>query len=182
MLSELQKQRLPRLFAMYDADNNGFIESADFDQFLKSYSQFRSWAPGSPQYDSIQSKLTSRWNTMQKFADTNGDNKISLDEWLVYMDNILNDPEAYEAQLHGIAALAFSVFDVDGNEQLDLEEYKQYFRVHNLDENSAKEVFKRLNLNDDDYISKEKHMELIDQFFRSDDSESPGNLLFIKAI
>ncbi|NET03476.1 MAG: hypothetical protein F6K16_01800 [Symploca sp. SIO2B6] len=180
MLSQLQKQKLPRLFAKYDADKNGFIEQADFERFLKTYSQFRGWTPDSPEYNSFQSKLTSRWNSMQKYADTNRDDKISLDEWLVYIDNVLNDQEAYEAQLHGIAAFAFSVFDINGDNQLSLEEYRQFYKAGGLGENEANEIFRRLNLSDDDSISKEKYLELIDQFFRSEDPEAPGNFLFGK--
>ncbi|WP_269087093.1 hypothetical protein [Moorena bouillonii] len=42
----------------------------------------------------------------------------------------------------------------------------------------ANEVFKRLNFKDDDSITKEKHIELIDQFFRSEYPEAPGNFIF----
>ncbi|NEP49144.1 MAG: hypothetical protein F6K65_10085 [Moorea sp. SIO3C2] len=178
MLTELQKQKFPRLFEMYDADNNGFIEQADFERFLETYSQLRSWEPGSPNYNSFQSKLMSRWDSMQKFADTNRDNRISLEEWLVYIENILNDQDAYEAEIKGIAGFVFSVFDTNGDEQLDLEEYRQWYRTASLDENYANEVFKRLNLKDDESISKEKHIELIDEFFRSEDPEAPGNFVF----
>ncbi|NEQ69347.1 MAG: hypothetical protein F6J86_22905 [Symploca sp. SIO1B1] len=178
MLTELQKQKLPRLFSMYDADNNGFIEQEDFERFLQFYSQVGNWTPDSSEYKSLESKLMSRWNSMQKFADTNSDNKISLDEWLVYIDNLLSDQQAYEAEINGIVSFVFSLFDVDGNDQLDLSEYRQVYRTVDLDENSANEVFKKLNFKDDDYISKEKHLELIDQFFRSNDPEAPGNWVF----
>lgn len=180
MLSELQKQKLPRLFAMYDADNSGSIEQVDFEQLLKSYSQVRNWTPESPEYNSLQSKLVSRWESMQKVTDTNSDNKISLDEWLVYIDNLLNDSQAYEAEVNGIAAFVFSVFDVDGNEQLSLEEYRQLYKAEDLDENNANEIFKQLKLKDEDSISKEQYLELVNQFFRSEDPEAPGNLVFGK--
>jgi juvenile hormone diol kinase len=178
MLTELQKQKLPRLFSMYDGDNNGFIQQDDFERILQQYSQFRNWTPDSPEYKSLQSKLMSRWNSMQKFADTNDDNKISLDEWLAYVDNLINDKQAYEAEVNGIVSFLFSLFDVDGNDQLDLSEYRQFYRTVGLDENAANEVFKQLNLKDNDYISKEKHLELIDQFFRSEDPEATGNFVF----
>ncbi|NEO93010.1 MAG: hypothetical protein F6K56_23390 [Moorea sp. SIO3G5] len=178
MLTEFQKQKLPRLFEMYDADNNGFIEQADFERFLETYSQLRSWEPGSPNYNSFQSKLMSRWDSMQKFADTNRDNRISLEEWLKYIENILKDQGVYEAEIRGIAGFVFSVFDTNGDDQLDLEEYRQFYRTSGHDENMANEVFKRLNFKDDDSITKEKHIELIDQFFYSEDPEAPGNFIF----
>ncbi|NEO24115.1 hypothetical protein, partial [Moorena sp. SIO4A5] len=99
---------------------------------------------------------------------------------LAYIENILNDQDAYEAQIKGIASFVFSVFDTNGDEQLDLEEYRQWYRSAGRDENFANEVFKRLNLKDDDSISKEKHIELLDQFFRSEDPEAPGNFVFGK--
>ena len=178
MLSELQKKKLPKLFEMYDGDNSGFIDQADFDRFLKNFSQVRNWTPESPEYNSLQSKFKSRWNHMQEVVDTDSDNKISLDEWLVYIDNLLNDPQAYEAEVNGIVALVFSVFDVDGNEQLNLEEYQQFFQAHNQDKSNANETFKKLNLKDDEYISKKQHMELINQFFKSEDPDAPGNFLW----
>ncbi|NEP28761.1 MAG: hypothetical protein F6K49_45090, partial [Moorea sp. SIO3I6] len=56
-----------------------------------------------------------------------------LEEWLVYIENVLNDPGAYEAEIRGIASFVFSIFDTNGDEQLDLEEYRQVYRAAGRD-------------------------------------------------
>src|SRR5687768_5179165 len=90
MLTAVQRHKLPRLFAMYDADHNGVLELADFERLLKAYTGVREWQPGDPNYDTLQSRLMARWKRMLHHADANRDNRITLAEWLTYMDDALN--------------------------------------------------------------------------------------------
>jgi juvenile hormone diol kinase len=178
MLTEFQKEKLPRLFAVYDADANGFVEREDFVRLTQSFAQARGWEPGDEEYDALEARLLSRWQSMRQFADADHDDRVSLDEWLAYVDDMLDSEDAYEAEVQKIARSTFGVFDRDGDGKLDLAEYQEGYRSLGLDEALASDVFRRLDLDYDGYISKSEHLTLVDQFFRSQNPHSPGNWVF----
>ena len=178
MLTEFQKKKLAVLYSMYDADKNGVIELADFYVLLDKYAEVRGWEPGSPEYEVLKSQLVSRWHTMQEAADTNRDNQISRSEWEAYVDKMLSSPAIYEAEATAISAAVLNIFDLNGDGQLELEEYRNFYSSVGFDETIADETFGRLDLNNDGYITKDEHLELVRQFFYSQDPDSPGNWVF----
>jgi juvenile hormone diol kinase len=178
MLSELQKKKLPNLFKFYDSDGNGFIEAEDFDIIHARFCQVAGWEEGSAPYDKFKTGLANRWKKIQAHADTNRDNRVSLEEWLSYVDEMLQSDEAYEAEVKGIGTMSFQAFDRDMNGKIDLDEYRGWHRAHGLDEAMAEELFGELDLNHDGSISTEEHMNLVRQFFKSDNPADSGNKLF----
>ncbi len=178
MLTEFQKEKLPRLFAMYDTDANGFIERADFARLTQACAQVQGWQPGTEEYDALETKLMSRWQKMLQFADVDRDERVSLAEWLAYVDDMLSSEDAYEAEVRKIASTTFGVFDRDGDGKLTIGEYREGYEAMGLDETLADDIFRRLDLNADGYISRSEHLTLIAQFFRSQNPQSPGNWIF----
>ena len=87
MLTEFQRRKLPNLFKFYDADGSGYIAATDFDAIHATFCQAAGWEKGSPQFETFKSRLANRWINIQKHADANNDNRVSLDEWLAYMDS-----------------------------------------------------------------------------------------------
>jgi juvenile hormone diol kinase len=178
MLTELQKKKLPNLFKLYDADGNGYIEAADFDALHATFCQAAGWGKGSPQYEALKAHLATRWVSMQKNADANNDNRVSLDEWLAYVDRMLESDEQYRAEVEGIVALIFQAFDRDKNGLIDRDEYERWHRARRLDAKSAGALFSAMDLNKDGFISVEETLELLRQFFKGNNSADPGNQLF----
>jgi juvenile hormone diol kinase len=178
MLTEFQKEKLPRLFAMYDADANGFIEQEDFARLVQTFAQVRGWQPGTEEYDALETRLLSRWQKMLQFADADRDERVSLAEWLAYVDDMLSSEDAYEVEVQKIASTTFGVFDRDGDGELTIEEYSEGYAAMSLDKTFADDIFRRLDLNADGHISRSEHLTLIAQFFRSQNPQSPGNWVF----
>jgi juvenile hormone diol kinase len=178
MLTELQKRKLRRLFKFYDSNGNGFIEAADFDLIHTRFCQAAGWERGSASYERLRAGLSNRWKRIQAHADTNRDNRVSLEEWLSYVDQMLQSDEAYEAEVKGIASMAFQAFDRNRDERIDLEEYRGLHRAHGLDAATAEELFRDLDLNRDGFISHDEYLHLIGQFYKSEDPGAPGNRLF----
>ena len=178
MLTELQKKKLPNLFKFYDADGNGYIEAADFDAIHATFCQEAGWEKGSPQFEMLKGRLASRWASFQKHADANRDNRISLDEWLAYVDRMLQSEEQFRAEVEGIVALIFQAFDRNQDGRIDRAEYERWHRARRLDANAASALFDAMDLNKDGGISVEENIQLVRQFFKSDNPSDPGNQLF----
>lgn len=179
MLTQFQQSKLANLFAMYDSDKDGYITQSDLQRVVDTYAQICEWDKTSEQYKTFQHKFTTiRWQHMLQVADKNNDNQVSLDEYLTYCNELIDSPADYEKEVKGIGAIAFSVFDRNQDEQLSLGEFRDFYRAINLDDALAPTLFGKLSLGDDALISKEQFVTLLDQFFRSQDQNAPGNILF----
>lgn len=178
MLSDLQRHKLPRLFAAYDADGNGEVEQRDFERLLHQFAAFRNWAPGSQPYQDLESSLRSRWDHMREFADADRDGSVSLSEWLAYMDTVLDDYRTFETELEGMADTVFNVFDVDDDEALSTEELRALYRGLGLGPDTAKAMYERLEMGPGTRMTWNRFLDLFEDFLTSPDPGAPGNWLF----
>src|SRR5919199_2629680 len=179
MLTELQRKKLSYYFQGFDIDKNGVLEESDFDRIVDAYAEAYQITQDSATYQYISSTFAkNRWDTLAKEADTNVDNKVTLDEWLSYHDNLLNDSKSDFLWLKITSAL-FDVLDVDKDGSLGLEEYKSMYRIYGFgDENLATEIFAKLDFDGDGKIRKNDAMNLVTDFYLSDNPQAPGNLFF----
>lgn len=179
MISELQRKKFLVHFNVYDFDNNGFIEKTDLEQALTVIANGQGWATDSPAYQKLyDSFVVARWEQLATFADTNNDQKVSPDEYIAYLTALLDDPERYEREILGSVRKSFKFMDVDGDGSIDLSEYKRLYASLGLDESIAEDVFAKLTLGSDGRISESEYLNLIDQFFKSQNPDDPGNQFF----
>lgn len=179
MLTELQKKKLSYYFQAFDVDKNGVLEESDFDRIVDAYAEAYQIKQDSATYQYISSTFAKkRWDELAKKADTNADKKVSLDEWLSYHDNLLNDSQSEFLWLKITSALC-DALDVDKDGLLDLEEYKTMYKIYGFgNESLAAEIFAKLDFDGDGKIRKNDVMNLVADFYLSDNPEAPGNLFF----
>ncbi len=178
MLSEVQRQKLPNVFGMYDIDQNGYIDLDDFDLLCQKVMANKQLPMSSPEATTLREKFAKRFGHMQQFADPGNPDRITIDQWLAYITETMDDPQAYDAEITGTASFIFSLFDTNRDDTLSLGEFHQYFQSLGLDDTCAAELYTRLGLNDDATVSKDQYLVLLDQFFKSEDPSAPGNILF----
>lgn len=179
MLTDFQKQKLKNYFDIFDIDNNNVLEKNDFERIVNDVAKTNGWTSDSAEYKNLYHKFVeTRWKTLQKQADTNADQKVSLEEYYQYIEKLLNNPKLYQTEVIDVTQSMFDSFDKNGDGQLSLEEYKLMFKSIRVDESFANLIFQKIDLNQDNYISRSEHKTLIDQFFKSKDPEAPGNCFF----
>ena len=177
MLTELQTRKWTRLFQVYDANGNGTVEQADFEQIFHNFAAARDLSPGTPEYDLLNAKFMEDWEHLRKDADKNNDGKVELEEWLEHGDRRINSPDMYQTVID-LANQTFELLDLNGNGVISMEEHKIACRSWRLSEQIAEQIFPKLDLNGDGSISKEEFVELVRQFHHSDNPNDPGNFLF----
>ncbi len=178
MLTELQKKKLTYYFHTFDADKNGTLEKSDFDKIVSGVAEAYNITQDSETYSYISSTYGKRWEALAKEADTNGDNKVSLDEWLSYQDKLVNDPKSDFLWLK-IASMFFDIQDVDKDGSVSLEEYKVMYKIHGIgDDSLAAAIFTKLDFDGDGKIMKNDYLNLVADFYLSDNPQAPGNLFF----
>lgn len=178
MLTELQKKKLTYQFKIFDVDKNGFLEKSDFDKIVNGYAEAYNLTQGSETYEYLSSTYGKRWDGLAKEADTNADNKVSLDEWLSYQDKLMNHPESDFLWMK-VASMFHDIQDIDKDGSISLEEYKIIYKIHGIgDDSLAAEIFSKLDFDGDGKISKNDHLNLVADFYLSNNPQAPGNLFF----
>lgn len=178
MLTEFQKQKLPRLFALHDLNRDGVINRADFEDYARMIAATRGWGTDSPEYNELFGRFLTFWNGLEQIAKSRGVRHVTLNEWFEHWDQLLNTKGQYEQVIEPIGRMIFTILDQDGDGSVTFNEYAATFKYSGLDEDDAGPAFKRLDLNRDGKLSVDEILVLADQFFRSNDRAQPGNALF----
>jgi Ca2+-binding EF-hand superfamily protein len=175
MLTDVQKQKLTRLFHVMDADGNGRIEWADYDRIASNIAGTRGYEPGSAEFEELMAQYRYGWEQAAPFAREDG---IDLESWFGYHDAVLLTPGIYDTLVRPTAGMIFDTFDVDGDQKVSVEEWREFFRCYSIDPAEADDCFGRYDLNGDGFVSRSELVDLVGQFYLSSDPAAPGNYLF----
>ncbi|MBH8560800.1 EF-hand domain-containing protein [Nostoc sp. CENA67] len=178
MGSELLNKKMAVLFQGLDVDKNGFVDREDFDQITANFARIRGWEPGSSDYENLHNQLISMWEDYWINADIDKDNKVSLDEWIEsYSQQYAVDQGSSAAAWQKPMATLFEVIDIDGDEKIAVEEYKQLLTAFGFNASGYEEIFQKLDTNGDGYIFKQEYLQLIKEFC-GENPEATGNLFY----
>lgn len=178
MLSELQQQKFIKLFSMYDASANGHLDRKDFEAIVNKAARIKNWSSRSAKYQTLLYKYMDKWDGLEKTACNNKKHQVTLPSWLDYHEALLGDGDRYEAQVKELMEIIFDVFDVDGNGEISADEWAEFLSLYNISPVYAAFIFPKIDQDQDGCLSKTDLLELIRQFYYSDDPQSPGNLMF----
>jgi len=177
MLSEFQKRKLALGFYMFDTSKDGIVELADFEHHAQKLAELRGIQPGSTDYEKILSASLAKWETFWKPADTDGDNKITLDEYLKSAE-ILIAANTGEKTNFRVDKGTFDSVDIDGNGEITLKEYTIYLKSLGRSEEDAKIAFSKIDTNGDGKLSRDEFGIALYEYHASNDPQAPGNWFF----
>ena len=178
MLTELQNRKLLKLFCMYDCDLDGVLVCKDFENIATQLAEVKNLGARSPKVLMLKERFLQAWKSLLGKADTSGDKKICLEEWLAYYDDVLGDKEKYQKEVQSLMKLIFEVFDANGDGQLCQQEWAELFQVYNVHPAYAPSTFEKIDANGDGALSQNEILTLIDDFFCGDDPTSVANSMF----
>ncbi len=174
MASELQQKKWANMFNMFDVNGDGKIEQTDFDQFHSRLYEMRGIGPGDAQFDELNGRFAGFSQALQQATNSKS---ITIADWLAFFTHVAASPEIYE-RVRPISEAIFSLWDLNGDGHVSLQEYRKLCTVMRLDEKYADQIFAKLDLNQDKRITVDELITLSDEFFVGDDPDAPGNLFF----
>jgi Ca2+-binding EF-hand superfamily protein len=178
MLTKLQVQKITKFFSMYDTNCDGLLVASDFEIIVKKLADLKNMGIRSAKYLALQDRFKQAWKSLEDHADTNHDHKISLQEWLDYYTIVLSDQQKYEDELHTLMDLVFEVFDENDDGNISQKEWENLFTIYNVCPIYAQDIFQSLDQNKDGFLDRGEIMNLIYQFFYSDDPQHLANRMF----
>ncbi len=162
-LTASQKEKLKIGFNSLDVDRTGFVTAEDYEEKAKSLAIIKGYNVGSSEHNAIKSQLLEIWEKLRQAVDTDGDQKVSLDEFLQFAEkagsNLIEDVFVKTADM------VFDLADTNGDGNISFDESKSFFLLFESNLSSAQEAFSQIDKDNDGTISKEENRELVRSTF-----------------
>lgn len=177
-LTELQQRKLNRRFDLLDADGNGYVERADCEAIARdlcaTYDPDMRTAAGHKVY----SAYLNLWEQVMVPMDTNGDGKISREEFMASAGQRTKTPEEYGRSIRPIIGAVTELCDRDGDGALNAEEFTAWQVACGVSAEHAKLIFSTLDRDGDGTLTVDELVTAFQEFWCSEDPNAPGNNLF----
>jgi len=175
--SDLRDRNLGSVFDMFDTDRDGYITEDDLpeagrrvlDEFQITDDQQR--AEFLALYRPICEQLMAD-------CDSDGDGRITMQEFITAFADGLGDPQAYYQRLFGpINDTMAQLIDQDGDGFIDAHEYARLCASQAVDESIGRAAFQLLDTDADGKISTADFSAALGQVFYSQDPADPGTAI-----
>lgn len=175
MLGELQKQKLAKMFQLVDTNQNGFLSKEDFDDRFQLIAEASQTQQSSPEYERLRASFEADWEALKVRLDTNGDGRVSLEEWLMYYADMLSSDGGYEEIIVKHAEATFDADDTNGDGMVDISKFLKARKWPDSDAAEEEEIRRRFDPNGDGYMEKQDLLPLLREFYFSNDPNADGN-------
>ena len=185
MASDFQKKKFLHFFRAFDSGN--YITEGVFLTQLDRLGQIRGIDPDSENAKHTRADRLQWWQGLSAMIDTNGDGKLSQDEFVGFWLHIADTAKAEMGtdttpthdMLVGTAVSAFDLLDANDDGHITEKEYTDWFRswsdyIASTDSHAA---FKSLS-DGGKTLNKEQLTEYVVEFFAGDNPDAPGTNLY----
>lgn len=174
-ISSSLDKKLARRFKTYDHDGNGYIEKADFEQFVAALCAEFGHATGTPAYQQLYGCAMPVWQHLVAAADANADGQISESEYKhSFANGLLDTPTFFDQVYTPFNEAIIAIIDADGDGKINIEEEVRYKRVTmNVAEADVRAAFQEIDTDGDGYITIAEKLASIRHYYLNNDLQ-PG--------
>lgn len=179
-MNDIQKQRYDRFFKAYE-DSDGYLTLDSLTAHAEALAAIRRQDPDSPAVAALREELRSAWGLIRARTDTDGDSRISRDEFYAageWLSGALGQFDSVGADwpLTSWIQSLFGVIDADGDGRISQDEYADWLAGLGLAaDTDIGAAFAGFDKNHDGSLSREEFAECSRQFWTIFDVSVPGN-------
>jgi hypothetical protein len=177
MLSELRKRKLIRFFSILDRNQDRVLSPEDFQQTIDMIVKLRDLKWPNPIYEELHFFWSGFSSRLQVWADRNADGKITQKEWLWYLEQMLYQFEARYVK-RALVNIILEAMDFSQDQNVSAEEFSKFYQLYGMNKTESEQIFTRLDLDKDGYLTKDELTQLFEEFLYSEDSKAEGNWFF----
>ncbi len=176
MLSEFRKRKVSAGFDELDVDDDGYVGNSDIEQLVKNHGDAYGYSENTPEYADLERRTMDVWTQLKQF-DADGDGRVSLAEYIAGFDAFLSQRDTFMSGMTALVDAFYLMADRDNDGKITEEELVRHFRAWGHTEQQAHEAFRHLDRGGNGVIAKEEWMLNLEEYYFSEDPESPGNWL-----
>jgi len=170
-----------RIFnAFFDRNASSAVDWGDFYIVVKQVRDI--YGHESKQMDYARQSMKALWEGLCKIADTNHDDMISLDEWIVLLKGV--DPKKEPKWFNEYLTFMFKLFDVSDDGVMDLAEYTDGMTTYGFSSAQSHEAFHMFAVDKKGQpmktVDPKRWREYFHEYYFSTDKKVLGNHLFGK--
>lgn len=167
-------------FDHLDRDGDGVLSEADHRLMGQSVARGLGYGAGSAEEQAVVATYLQIWRELHLPMDTDGDGRISREEFVASTSSLIGDRERSDVFLGGLADRIMDVADRDGDGEIGVEAYTAFVRGHapDLSQEAVHEAFGHLDRDGDGRITRAELRNAVIEYFTSADPAAPGNWYF----
>jgi Ca2+-binding EF-hand superfamily protein len=176
MLSEFRRRKVSAGFTELDVDGDGQVGTEDIELLVKNHGDAYGYSENTPEYDALERRTMDVWTQLKQF-DSNGDERVSLSEYVAGFDAFLSQREEFMQGMTALVDAFYELADRDNDGRITEDELVRHFRAWGHSEQQARTAFPKLDRNSSGGISKDEWMANLEEYYFSEDPAAPGNWL-----
>ncbi|CAK1587329.1 unnamed protein product [Parnassius mnemosyne] len=177
MVSEFRKKKYLYLFNGLDSDASGTIEKKDFEKSAEMMAKSADGKVNDAKHKEYLDTMLKIWDGLQSQADSNKDGKVSADEWVALWDAYAKNPSSAHDWQKLYCKFSFQLLDTGNDGSIKSDEFVKVYEIWGFDKNDAVTSFEKLSKGKGS-ISWADFQELWEEYFKTEDANAPGNMLF----
>ena len=179
IFSEIQKRKVHHLFNVLDIDRNGKLQPDDFMNVGRKIIVQLDLDKESRSARLILLKAHRLFVQLLIDLD-NPDMELTLWDWVEFFRSQIesSNSRTLDYYIYRTSRYIFDLFDVNKDKMISREEYSHMLTVYNIPQNTAKVGFEEMDTDNDNFISSDEMISGLKNFFKSNEAEAKGNMIF----
>lgn len=176
MTADAIKRKLEQLFNATDANNDGYVEWADYQRIVDRYLTAFTIDKDERKGQTLQVTYQMYWLELLRHA--NRSQRLTRDEYIAANRAASIDTSRFN-MVEGIPHAIVDIMDNDDDNEINKEEFAQFLQASGITAPHAMDTFAALDTDGDGRISRQEYVRSVREFFHSDtDLKAPGSLYF----
>lgn len=167
--------KLKNLFNGMDANNDGYVEWADYQRVIDWYLTVFRTDKDTRKGLALQVGYQMLWLELLRHA--NGDQRLSRDEYVAANRATSVDTSRFN-MVEGIPHALFDIIDSNDDDKISKEEFAELMKLWRITASDAMETFTMLDRDRDGHISRQEFLRATWKLAYAADLATPGSLHF----
>lgn len=183
VLTDLQRQKIERRFALLDVDHSGFLEESDYTEMARRVTSNLSQHLGGTVPPDAEARVhgayTMLWTRLRDRMDSDGDGRISQEEFVASVAHSITErPGGYDRVIAPIIDAVMAIIDANNDGQISEAEFQTWITAYGVSELDAGTAFLGLDADGSGFLSREEMQQAFRDFYCAAETTAAGNALF----
>ncbi|WP_067473932.1 EF-hand domain-containing protein [Actinomadura hibisca] len=181
MAADILDSKFQKLFSFVDANGNGVIGRGDFLELAGRLNERFGASPGSARANSVTASFERCWEGIEAAVGAGDASKVTAKQYSDGLRQVFagGDDGAFDRLMAPMSDAVFDLCDTNGDGVISFSEFHAVqSAVGNISEAECAEVFRALDLDQSNGISRDEARAGVRDYFTNEDPASPGNRYF----